>query len=167
MSRSELKGVEITKCGWNRIWPSGEALFLEHRAEIKADFPGIPYQMDFVLASEYDKLGIMQCVAAHVDGDLIGYCIFFISPSIESAGSLVASQGPWFVGAKWRALRDQHSNVAFAMWKEAKAALTERGVKQVLVHRYERSDPRLDFFFARQGAKPFARVFSMTIGEEK
>lgn len=167
MSRSELKGVAISRCGWNRIWPSGEALFLEHRAEIKADSPGIPYDMDFALAGEYDRLDIMQCVAAHVDGGLIGYCIFFVSPSIESAGSLVASQGPWFVGAKWRRLSRQDLNVAFAMWKEAKAALIERGVRQVLAHRYEGSDPRLDFFFARQGAKPFARVFSMTIGEAK
>ncbi len=161
MAGFELKSPKITRCSWSDIWPAGEALFLEHRLAVVKEHPNLPYNMDFVLAQQYSDLGIMQCVAAHAEGGLIGYCIFFISPSIESAGIMCASQGPWFVTHEWR-----HSSVGFKMWKEAIAALRLRGVQHVLAHRYERSDPRLDDFFTRQGAEPFARVFSLVIGDK-
>lgn len=151
----------VGKASWADIWPAGEALFLEHRAQIVNEKPLIPYNMDFELAGQYDSLGIMECAAAHANGVLIGYCIFFVSPSIESAGIMCASQGPWFVTAEWRS-----SSVAFKLWKQVIEQLRLREVRHVLAHRYERSDPRLDDFFIRQGAERFAHVFSLVIGDK-
>lgn len=152
-----MSGIEL-KDSWTDLWAKGSALFLEHRAELELHEPRVPYSMDFERVGQLEELGVVQVVAGQRNGVYVGYCIFFISPSLESRGIQVGSQGPWFVTAEHRG-----GALGLRLWRESIERLRERGVRHVLAHAYDKSDPRLGAFFEHQGAVPYAKVWSMVI----
>jgi len=113
--------------------------------------------MDHGTILTLENAGMMQTLSASVSGHAVGYCIFFISPSLESCGNLCATQGPWFVHPEHR-----QSGLGLRLWHSSMKRLKERGVKQVLAHRYEGSPEGLAKFFDRKG-KRFAQVWSIVL----
>lgn len=154
MSRIAL--IEPMK--WDTLWISGgKELFELHRQEILSEDPRLPYSIDHVMLFKLEDLGIMQTLVASIAGHAVGYCIFFISPSLESCGNLCASQGPWFVSPKHRA-----GGLGIRLWEKSMEMLKGRGVRQILAHKYEGSPAGLEKFFDRKGSR-FAQVWSIIL----
>lgn len=154
MSRIAL----IDSMRWADLWAGGgKELFALHRMEILEEDPRLPYSMDHKTILALEDAGVMQTLVAALDGHAVGYCIFFISPSLESCGNLCASQGPWFVHPEHRS-----SGIALRLWHKSMLMLKGRGVKQVLAHCYTGSPEGLEKFFDRKG-KRFAQVWSIIL----
>ncbi len=154
MSRTAL----IEPVNWATLWGSGGSdLFDLHRKEILEEDPRLPYSMNHGMIFGLEDAGMMQTLAARIDGHAVGYCIFFISPSLESFGNLCATQGPWFVHPQHR-----DSGLGLRLWHSSMKMLKGRGVRQVLAHRYEGSPEGLEKFFDRKG-KRFAQVWSIIL----
>lgn len=145
---------------WGTFWPEAEPLFAIHRSEVGDSSPA-PLRVDWRLAEQLDLAGALLIQTARSEGLLAGYCIWYISPSLESAGLLVGSQGPWFVLPEHRTGR-----AAVRLLKESLGALRARGVLQALPHHWMGgAGPRLGPLFERLGARPLEITYSLWLGD--
>lgn len=156
-----MKKFEVRRERWGQLWPDARDLFELHRAELR--------QEDFALSPDHPMIegleasGGLICLAARTlvpERQLIGYGIWYLLPSLESRGVLLAQQGPWFVLEGWR-----KEGAGRAIWAAGLKTLREAGVKQALLHHSPRHQG-LGKFFTRAGAKLQEIVYSLRLGEE-
>lgn len=151
--------LTIARESWTDFWPEAEPLLASHRTEVEASSPA-PFVVDTGLAAQLDAVGALVLVTARQYDKLLGYCIWTIGPNLESAGLLVASQGPWYVMPEHRA-----SPLGLRLFHESIAILRLAGVHQALPHHWTGgAGQRLEKLFLRMGAKPLETVYSLWLG---
>lgn len=139
---------------WQEFWPEAEPLFALHQLELTNE----PLDVDFELAERLCAAGAMIVVSARESGLLVGYCLFYLSPALEQRGTLVATQGPWYVAREWR-----RGPLGLRLFKEALRVCKARGASRAFAHFWSRSDPRLAGFFLRLGGHLTETTYSIPL----
>jgi GNAT superfamily N-acetyltransferase len=151
--------IDIRAERWAQFWPDCLPLMREHDAELAEHDPREPFAPDNALFAAIDAAGASLLMAARLDGRMIGYCIFNLSPSLRTKGLLCAEQSLWFVTREHRG-----SSAGIRLFDRAIAELRGRGVRKVYPHHWLVSNsPRAEAFFLRRGATELERVYSMWI----
>jgi len=113
-----------------------------------------PLKPNVTLLSELEKQGMFRVMTARVNGKLVGYLTWTISPDAESEGVILADQGAWYCDPEHpigRKLLD-HS------LKELKAA----GIHSVHLHHPPSGrGQKLGSLFKRMGAVPNQTRYSL------
>lgn len=137
-------------------------MFAAHAAEVEPERRPGTYSINSELASAMSRLGGMYIGTARESEILVGYCIWYLGPSLDSSVP-TATQGPWYVRPEWR---DSHAGIR--MFREALRDLRERGVERVLPHHWiGGGGERLGKFFSRLGARPLETSYSLWLDEVK
>ncbi len=141
---------------WSSMWPEVESLMEEHRREV-SPLGHVPMIPDVDTLHALDQAGAGVFTVARHDSVMIGYCMFFLSPDLEFAGTQAANQGPWYCVPRWR------GRVGAQLLLRALSELRRLGIHRKFLHRWERSPDgrRLDKLFERLGAHPLERVYEL------
>jgi len=113
-----------------------------------------PLKLNINLLTELERQGMFRVMTARVNGKLVGYITWTITPDAESEGILIADQGAWYCDpeqALGRKLLDRSL-------KELKAA----GIHSVHLHHPPSGrGQKLGSLFKRIGAKPNQTRYSL------
>lgn len=147
---------------WNQFYPDCLPLFAQHKAEVGESQSKMPLNIDVEQWAAIDRANAVQIITARdLAKNLLGYCCFFISSSLESKGLLCASQSLWFVTKESR-----YGGLGIRLFMEAVKYLKNRGVRNIYPHRWLTVDSTdLDKFFLSLGAIEIERGYSLWIGE--
>ena len=153
--------IELTN--WAGIWPEAEGLMAAHHEELEGQSPlakRMPFQIDYKWAQALDSAGALSIVAARADGVLVGYCIWYLGPNLESAGIKVASQGPWYVEQSWR------GRAGMKLFDRSLEQLRNLGVQCAYPHHWLFGGGiRLgEYFVKKYGAEELEHVYGLWIG---
>lgn len=141
---------------WSTLWPDIEPLFRAHHRETGLDVPFAPNVAAF---EAMDAAGMLLTTTAR-NASLVGYIMWYLSPSLENASMLCASQGPWFVRPGMRG-----AGVGLQLFRASLPVLRGRGVHTAFPHYWTRSaGPALGKFFERLGAHEISREYALTLG---
>lgn len=147
---------------WDAVWPEIDALFAQHFSEVEGDLAlSRPYKLDEPVMRSMNASGMLRIVAARVDGELAGYCMWQVTKDVESAGMLIAQHGPWFVGKKFARFM-----LGQKLFDASLDDLRSIGVKNAFPHhRLQGRGAKLATFFKRRGAVETQRTYSLWLGE--
>jgi GNAT superfamily N-acetyltransferase len=106
----------------------GLPLFERHREEI-SQYQDIPLNVDLNWYIEADRLGHLRCYTARLNGDLIGYAVFFLSHNRRYMTSYQAVQDVLFVVPEHR-----HGRVGLQLIRHAEDALRAEKVQIIYQH---------------------------------
>lgn len=149
---SELR---IETESWNRFWPESQLMLADHRAEVEPQARE-PFQVNVPLCEAMYEAGAMSITSARSEGALVGYSLWYLSPSLDSL-SLCATQGPWYVLPSWR-----KGSLALRLFKASLADLRTRGIVRALPHHWtDGAGERLGRYFERLGAKKLETTYSL------
>jgi len=152
-------GLIVRPESWRTIWPEVDTLGTAHFKEVNDGVvPQRPYKLNAPMLEAMYKAGHFKVITARLDGRLIGYLTWQISPDVESVGITEAQQGAWFV-------EPGHPRVAAKLFDVSMGELKKWGV-QVMTphHRLQGRGARLDKFFRSRGAVETQRNYSLWIG---
>ena len=147
---------------WDSLWPEIDALFADHFDEVEGELAASrPYNLDEPLMRQMNAIGMMRIWTARVDGVLAGYCMWEVTPDVESAGAMIAQHGPWFVRKSYA-----HLMLGPKLFDASIAGLRAAGVRHAFPHhRLQGRGAKLGAFFRRRGAIETQRTYHMTLGE--
>lgn len=117
----------------NEIKPLLEA----HYHEI-AHYDDIPLNVDYAFFMKADHAGSLRIYTVRSSGDLIGYCIFFVSPNPKYLTSLQAHQSVLYLSPSFRKGR---VGMRFIAWCDTQ--LKAAGVQ--VVYHHMKADPDKNF----------------------
>lgn len=136
----------------------GQALFDAHYAEA-GNFDGMPVDVNWAMFAALDAGGQLVVTTARVLGMLVGYILFFTSPSLENKAVLVGYQNVFFVVKEFRGALGRRLHEA------ARVELRRRGVGQLILRSGVRAaGPKQAKYFERLGAKHLGSVYSLRLG---
>lgn len=155
-------GVVVGPEPWNAIWPEIDPIFAEHFGEVEGDLAAQrPYKLDEPAMRDAYQRGQLRITTARVGGELAGYCMWSVTPDVESLGTLIAQHGPWFV-------KKQFANLLLGpkLFDASVEDLRSIGVKVAFPHhRLQGRGAKLGTFFRRRGAVETQRTYMMPLGE--
>ena len=159
---NHISHIVIGSEPWDSLWPEIDALFAEHFNEVEGDLAvNRPYKLDEPAMRAMNTAGMLRIITARVDGILAGYCMWQVTPDVESAGMLIAQHGPWFV-------RKVHAHLMLGpkLFNASLVDLRALGVKNAFPHhRLQGRGAKLGAFFRRLGAVETQRTYSLWLGE--
>lgn len=147
-------------------WESCATLFREpnvmdllraHWNELGLHHAECPLDPDFPRYISLEALGVFRTWAARAGPTLVGYIAFFVQPNLHYKSTLHATEDLFLLAAPYR----RGSN-GLRMWRTAIDALTELGVKRVIVHskvHFEVERGGLGKFFQRLGFEKTDELF--------
>lgn len=144
--REEPPRARIGLEPWDSIWPDAKDLAEAHHNAVGAPWP---HTLDERTFEAMYGAGVLKILAARSAGVLRGYCLWYLAPNLESAGMLVAQQGPWFALDPGLGLR---------LLRESYRLMPEWGVEYALPHHWA-NEPRLGLLFRRFGDVPLETVY--------
>lgn len=162
IEESATPHIAIGPESWESVWPEIDVLFDEHFGEVEGDLAiQRPYRLDEPLMRGLCTAKIMRIFTARVNGELAGYCMWQVTPDVESAGMLIAQHGPWFVRKKFKNLM-----LGPRLFDASLDDLRALGVKNAFPHhRLQGRGAKLGSFFKRRGAVETQRTYSLWLGE--
>lgn len=155
MSRVELKFE-----AWRTVWPEASWLFARHHEEVGASALG-PLQVAEELAEALDEAGVLKIASARdMTGALVGYCMWYLGPNLESKNQMVATQGPWYSSIPGVGLR---------LFDFSIKLLPSFGVTLALPHHWNTpSGVRIGgLLMKKYGAKPLEFIYAIDLRERE
>jgi GNAT superfamily N-acetyltransferase len=142
---------------WSKFWPDAKPLMLAHRAELNQDDSRTPLRPDHFRIEAIAEAGGLLILGARYCESLVGYSIWYLMPSLETEGLLIAMQAPWYVKPEFRSL-----GVGLRLLRRAEILLKQRGVRLLAGHLPE-TGPGADLWplFERKGAKKIGVEFHL------
>lgn len=145
-------GVELKIEPWGEVENEVQALLREHLLELN----GTEMKLDLGLCRAMDAAGVLIVSVGRIDGELVGYCMWTLGPSLEHAGEIYAEQKPWYVARPHR-----NSSLAIRLLKFSLDDLRSRGIRKCFPHHW--GNETLGKLFSRLGARPVEWVFEMEL----
>lgn len=143
---------------WDEIWPEVKPLLQAHREETAPD-ERRPFQVQEVQARALSVAGVLRIWTARLDGRLIGYSTWYVSPGLDSP-TVTATQGPWYCLPAWR------SRWGLRLFQESLRGLRALGVCVCYPHHWMHgAGPRLGEYFRRLGAVPLETSYELWLEE--
>ena len=105
-----------------------EQIFPEHYEELCVT-------KDFPLEPDYDgyrrlaQAGMLRCITCRIDGDLIGYIVFYIQPHLHYKSCKTAFEDIYYVKKEFRKGR-----IGIRLFQYAEKVLKEHGVNRIIMH---------------------------------
>jgi hypothetical protein len=153
--------IAIQEESWATVADEADALAAAHFKEVDEGVePRRPYKLAKGLMAAIDASGALSITAARdASGALIGYCVWIITPDVESEGLTIAQHGPWYVSP-------DHPGVGVDMLKASIASIKKRGVNICYPHhRLQGRGARLGTIYRRLGAVEIQHTYSLWIGD--
>lgn len=139
------------------FYRDGQTLFREHAAEA-GPINGLPLNPNVRFARAMEANGGFVAATARVSGKMIGYIVFLINESFESADVLIAHQNIFFV-------RRGHRGRGPKIRNFAKAELRARGVRFILGRSGVRaSGAKQKHVFMREGGQYQGELYLIPLG---
>ena len=155
-SAKEGMKLELNFEPWINIEDEMMPLMALHHQEVGIARP-VAFRPDVEQARALCEVGALVTTTVRQGGNLIGYCMWFITFDLESCGTTIASQGPFFVAPPHR-----KSTAGLRLLDFSVAKFREIGISNVLLHHWvDGAGERLAKKFARMGAKPLESVWSL------
>ena len=152
----DLTCVTIQDEQFDGFWRDGQRLFAEHKAEVGGR-DGVILNPNIPLVRNLADLGAMQILTARANGEMIGYLVSLISPSLEDAGLTTALQTIFFVSKKYRGIGPRLERSSIEM-------LRSRGVGEVVMRAGVRgSGPKLKALYERLGAEDYGQLYTLML----
>lgn len=101
-------------------------LIEEHYLEI-AKYQDIPLDPDWDLYKKLEEAGMLKIFTCRLDGELIGYAVYFVKGHIHYKSCLMAQQDILFIRKKYRG-----KGMIFIMWCDEQ--LKNMGIQLVMQH---------------------------------
>ena len=151
-----LDSVTIQQETFETIWSDGQALFAEHAAEVGGR-DGVILNPNVALMENLERKGAVQIITARADGRLVGYLATLISPSLEDANLLTATQTVFFVTRDFRGIGPRLQRISLDR-------LRDRGVDEVILRAGVRgSGPKLRALYQRLGAEDYGELYTLML----
>lgn len=155
---------------WSDLVRDCRPMMLKHWRELTAGAFG-EWELDDVAARQMELAGMLVCASARSmatpdDSDvdsrkLLGYCIWYLGPNLARRGSVLATQGPWYVEDEWRKTR-----MAWDLFRKSMLHAAALGARDFVPHHWGGvAGPRLDRFFRSLGAKPLQQTYMLQLGD--
>ena len=108
--------------------PEFEKLFPLHYEElcVTKEFPLEP---NYEAYRRFGEAGLLRSVTCRIDGELVGYIVFTLSPHLHYKSCLTAYEDVYFVKKEHRKGR-----IGIRLFQYAEQALKRIGVKRVVMH---------------------------------
>lgn len=116
-------GSEKVRAVWPEIYP----IFEKHWEEI-AHHKDIPLDPNIEIYHKLDDSGAIRVYTAREDGELVGYCVFFIHPNLHYKNSLHANQDVLYIKKEKRG----RFGMKFISWCDEQ--LRKEGVQVISQH---------------------------------
>lgn len=128
------------------------------RAEYDEVETGVrPFGPDYESFKWHEKAGTFKCLTARRDRELVGYLCWSIDFDMESYGTLIANQGPWYV-------KPNQFGVAARMFFWATREFKRLNVKVAYLHNTEFGRGKgLGKFFEKNGAIHVSNTYALRI----
>ena len=88
-----------------------------------------PLDPDWDSYQKLGQAGMLRTITCRLEGELIGYIIFFMQPHVHYKGCLTAYEDVYFVKKEYRKGR-----VGIRLFQYAESVLKSRGVNRVIIH---------------------------------
>ena len=124
-----------------------------HYAEI-AHFKDIPLDVDVERYLQIERAGMLRIYTARLDGNLVGYAVFFISTNGHYKASLQAVQDVIYLDPARR-----NSRIGLGLLDFCDAELRREGV-QVVMHHVKLAHPALGRILSRKGYAPIDVIYA-------
>lgn len=110
-------------------------MYPAHWAEIEKDADTIPLDMDYERYELLERLGIIHLVTARIDGRMVGYHLFCVSPHLHHKSSLTAVSDIFYLKPSYR---KGFNGINFLRFAES--SLKARGVQRAAMESTMRRD---------------------------
>jgi hypothetical protein len=146
---------------WPAFWREAEPLLRAHFAEVEGELAiKRPFKVDAAMMRKLNDAGVLKIAGARVDGRLVGYLWFNVMPDIESAGLLMALQGPMYAKSGFAKFFLGSRMLDFCI-----AELKAMGVGPMFLHhRLRGRGQRLGVLFRRKKAIEIKHEYYLWIG---
>jgi len=141
------------------ICAEGQELFVAHAREggmVDGMIDGRRIDPDFDLFLTLESRGAAFAVGARSDGELVGYLVFVIAPSLECKGDMIAEQSAFFV-------REDHRGAGSEMHRIGREELKRRRVNHLVIRASVRGRERLALLAERLGAKYMGKYYYLPL----
>lgn len=128
-------------------------LLERHRQEI-SHYPDIPLEVDTGRYEAAEAVGKLRVYTARIEGNLVGYAVFFVMPNGHYVSSLQAVQDVLYVAPEHR-----RGSVGLRLVREAERMLAAADV-QVIYHHVKHAHPALGAILSRRGYEPVETVYA-------
>jgi hypothetical protein len=151
-------------CGWERLEfllkePGVRDLITEYFEEL-SPFTDLPLDIDWARLLRHEADGIYRIWTARVNGTLAGFAAFYVQTHMYHRSVLAAIDGGHYLSPEFRG----KGMVGWRMWRSAKAALIEEGVRFIMAHDNAKR-PLMPFFLAL-GFEPLSTMWIWTGDED-
>ena len=147
---------------WSTFYPDAAPLFQAEHDELGTHRDRMAFDPDLDRISSLDCAGVLLIATARDDGELIGYSLFMITPSLEYRTLLCAQQSVWFVRSDYR----WSGRVGDKVFDFAIAEMKRRGVQCIHTHhRVRDGGERLAIKMKRRRAEPLEASYTIWIGD--
>lgn len=138
------------------FWRDGQHLFADHAAEV-GERDGAMLNVNVFLARELERKGATQIMTARFGGQMVGYLVTLISPTLEDRDLMSAMQNTFYVAKSFRGIGPKLQSASLQR-------LRERGIGEVVLRAGVRGDgPRLAAMYERLGATEYGRLFNLPL----
>lgn len=144
---------KLKDCLWEMV-----PLFEKHYEEIALHKDKIDLNPDYESYLKAEELGTMHTVTARDDGELIGYFVSIVSPSMHYRDHLFAVNDVLFIDEKYRGRM-----AGVKLFKKAEGFLKELGVSVIYIHMKVYAD--FGVMLERLGYSHVENQYSKYIGE--
>lgn len=96
--------------------------------ETEQHITGLELNPDYDRYVQLCNLGFLKCITCRINGELIGYAIFFIQPHIHHKTCLTALEDLYYIAPDHRAGR-----VAYKLFVESEKLLKANNVKRIIM----------------------------------
>ena len=105
-----------------------EAIFPLHYEELCVT-KEYPWEPNYDVYRFYGENNMLRTITCRVDGELVGYIIFLISPHLHYKSCITATEDIYYVKKEYRKGR-----IGITLFKYAEKVLKERGVQRIVTH---------------------------------
>jgi len=119
-------------------------------------FTDLPLDIDWARLLRHEAEGIYRIWTARVNGTLAGFVSFYVQTHVYHRTALAAVDGGHYLAPEFR----DKGMIGWRMWRSAKAALIEEGVRFMMAHDNAKR-PLMPFFLAL-GFEPLSTMWIWT-----
>lgn len=136
--------MDLAQENWEDVQPEIAELCVAHWEEIALD-KDIPLSPDWDRYTLLEQAGHLRTYTARVDGELVGYAVFIVSPALHYSTSLQAIQDVIFLHPDHR-----RGRAGMSLVRLSESSLRDEGV-QVVFHHAKKDHPALGILLERMG----------------
>lgn len=152
-----MDSLVIESEAWGNFFPDFRRLCVRHWEEIALNKDIIPLDPDWHRYEAMANDGILECISARKNGELIGYQIFIVVPHLHYKSSITAHSDVLYLVPEAR-----KGMLGVRLMKKGCEVLQKRGVQKVVQNVKLHSD--WGRILERMGFDPIERIYSKVFG---